>query len=199
MTSPFIAIEGIDGAGTTTLMHNLQDRLTAEGHKVHITSEPSRGEVGLFIRRMLSPDHPLEPDSTTLALLFAADRRLHVLTEIQPALAEGVVVLSDRYILSSMAYQSIGEDPAWVRSLNDRVPLPDLLIYVDIDPDVAMARITARGKTLERLERLDFQRRVRENYLEMLAKWPGASVRFSGEDTPDVLTQQALSCIAPLL
>ncbi|MBU1238700.1 dTMP kinase [Myxococcota bacterium] len=198
-TTPFIAIEGIDGAGTTTLMHNLRELLEERGHSVHTTSEPSRGEIGLFIRKLLSPDYPLEPDSTTLALLFAADRRLHLLTEIRPALAKGSVVLSDRYILSSLAYQSIGEDPLWVKTLNQRVSLPHLLIYVDIEPDVAMARITARGKALERLETLEFQKMVRQNYVNMLASWEGPSVALSGEDPPDVLAQKALSHCLDLL
>ena len=189
--SAFIAIEGIDGAGTTTLMANLKALLCADGHTVHTTSEPSRGEAGQLIRRLLSPDCEIEADSATLALLFAADRKLHWLAEIEPRLQKGEVVITDRYTLSSLAYQSIGEDGEWVASLNSKVPSPHLLIYVDIDPAVGMARITARGKTLERLEKLELQHTVRQNYLALYAAYDGPKISLSGTLSPAELAQAA--------
>src|SRR5512139_742195 len=110
----FIAIEGIDGAGTTTQAKLLFDGLRARGLPVHLTREPSDGPIGVLIRQILTGrvvvpglQGPRAPDWATMALLFAADRLDHVEAEIAPNLADGVTVVSDRYDYSSVAYQSV--------------------------------------------------------------------------------------------
>ena len=122
----FIAIEGIDGSGTTLQTRLLADWLAARGHTVLETREPSHGPIGVLVRERLSVrSAPLEP--AALALLFAADRLDHLAREVVPAIARGAVVLSDRYLLSSLAYQSLDCDAAWVRERVEDLTLCGLL------------------------------------------------------------------------
>lgn len=164
----FVVIEGLDGAGTTTQAALLTDRLRAEGHAVTCTREPSDGPVGVLIRQMLGRRVVCRDGSSvgreTLALLFAADRLDHIANEIEPALAGGSWVISDRYYHSSFAYQGDVDDSDhfdfdWVRALNGRARVPDVTIYLDAPPDVCLGRIADRGhrdiyETREKLERL---------------------------------------------
>ena len=124
----FVVIEGIDGAGTTTQTSRLAVRLRSHGRAVRTTREPSDGPVGVLIRQVLSgrivAPGGRAPGWSTMALLFAADRMDHVETEIEPFVASGGVIISDRYDASSLAYQSVmsgrgGEEAVeWIRSLN---------------------------------------------------------------------------------
>ncbi len=163
----FIAIEGIDGSGTTLQTRLLADWLTARGHSVIETREPSRGAIGALARERLSVrSAPLEP--AALALLFAADRLDHVAREVAPALACGAVVLSDRYLLSSLAYQSLDCDVAWVREINARAVQPDLTLVLEVPAEVAFARVQRRasegGAEEERFDALALQQRIAANY-----------------------------------
>lgn len=171
----FLVIEGIDGAGTTTQAKALGDRLRAAGRKVHVTAEPSGGPIGALIRQILSgrlrgkaPDGPFDPEG--LALLFAADRLDHARTEILPALEAGIDVISDRYTLSSLAYQTLTTGaPKWVATINDRAPAPDVTLLLQVVPAVAFARRASASHSREIFERAAFQRRVAVAY--------GAAVR----------------------
>jgi dTMP kinase len=166
----FLVIEGIDGAGTTTQARLLGERLRAAGRRVHVTAEPSGGPVGGLIRQVLSgrlrgkaPDGPFDPDA--LALLFAADRLDHARTEVLPALADGIDVISDRYTLSSLAYQALTTgDPRWVGAINSRAPSPDVTILLRVVPGVAFARRRSASHSREIFEKAAFQRRVAAAY-----------------------------------
>jgi dTMP kinase len=166
----FIVIEGIDGAGTTTQSRLLGERLRAAGRKVHVTAEPSGGAIGALVRQVLSgrlrgraPDGPFDPEA--LALLFAADRLDHARSEILPALAAGLDVVSDRYTLSSLAYQSLTTgDAAWVERINARAPAPDVTILLEVVPAVAFARRRSASHSREIFEKAAFQRRVAASY-----------------------------------
>jgi dTMP kinase len=166
----FIVIEGIDGAGTTTQARLLGDRIRGAGRRVHVTAEPSGGPLGLLLRQVLSgrlrgraPDGPF--DAEALALLFAADRLDHARAEILPALAQGIDVVSDRYTLSSLAYQALTTgDPRWVEAINGRAPSPDVTLLLRVRPAVAFARRKAASPTPELYERAVFQRRVAASY-----------------------------------
>jgi dTMP kinase len=138
-----IALEGIDGSGKTTQMAALATGLARLGHRVYRTCEPSDGPVGQFIRGAISQTGTLH--EATLALLFAADRIEHLEREIIPHLQAGEIVLTDRYLLSSLAYQSTHLPIEWVAAINQQARKPDLSIVMSIGPEVAASRRQARG------------------------------------------------------
>jgi dTMP kinase len=180
----FIAFEGLDGAGTTTQAMLLADRLEAEGVPVHLTKEPSEGPVGNLIslvlrRRLVAPTagRPLDPfPDDLLALLFAADRIDHLHAEILPKLREGITVVSDRYLLSSYAYQSLGCDLKWIREVNAHAVMPDLTFLIDVPAPVCLRRIEKGRWETELFEGLDKLVVVRKNYLRIAASPIGESM-----------------------
>jgi dTMP kinase len=149
----FIVVEGLDGAGTTTQCDLLAAALRQRGLVVHQTREPTDGPIGRLIRCFLTGSLTLDP--ATVALLFAADRVEHLRNDVRPALATGSVVISDRYVLSSLAYQSIDVPIEWVASLNQRATPPDLTVFLDVPPEVCAARLARRGQPAEHYETLD--------------------------------------------
>jgi len=170
----FLVLEGLDGAGTTTQSRLLAERLRRDGRTVHLTAEPSGGPAGALIRQVLTRRiaGPAGAgfDPGALALLFAADRLDHHAAEIAPRLAEGQVVVSDRYTLSSLAYQSLTTgDPAWVEELNRKAPAPDLTLFLRVRPAVAWRRRFAESGSRELYEVPAFQRRVARSYQRGLA------------------------------
>ena len=162
--SIFIVLDGIDGSGTTTHCNLLKGFLETKGFKLHITKEPSNSEIGLLIRKFLK-NKAIPP--ITDALLFAADRSLHYHGEIKDRLEQGFIVISDRYIESSIIYQSLQSDLIsikWVKTINKFVGIPDLTIILDIDPKIALARKTQQE--LEKFEDTPFLDKVRALYLK---------------------------------
>jgi dTMP kinase len=170
----FIVFDGADGAGKSTQVRMLHDALVARGHKVHMTFEPSTWPIGVMIRSYLQHKQTEGvPGWQAMALLFAADRMQHLEHEVLPSLARGEIVLCDRYVASSLAYQSAvrGEDVEeqdralhWISTLNAEAARPDLTLLFDLDPEVAATRRAARAGVEELLERVDLQRRVRVQY-----------------------------------
>jgi len=162
----FIAIEGIDGSGGTTQTRMLADWFSARGcSEVVTTAEPSTGPVGQFIRRALDPGQPESCiGDAVLPFLFAADRRDHLDREIVPALQRGAVVISDRYYHSSLAYQSLAIGLPEVAALNDRFQMPDLTVFLSLEPEESLARIEKRGETMERFEAIDRLRQIGDAY-----------------------------------
>jgi dTMP kinase len=184
MRGVIIALEGIDGAGTTTQSARLATWLRGRGRDVLQTREPSRGAVGTVIREALRAEGP-GIDAHALALLFAADRLDHVAREVTPALARGEIVISDRYVLSSLAYQGIECPEDWVAALNRFAPAPDLTLLLDLDAEVGLARVRHRGDPAERYDRLDVLRRVAARYRD-LAHEAGAVVLDGARDVDTV-------------
>jgi dTMP kinase len=159
----FIVLEGADGAGKTTQAKALCSALRREGYKIHPTAEPSRSTVGKLIRRKILLGKKARPEVE--ALLFAADRFLHLESEIIPALAADRIVVCDRYLDASYAYQGAqGVDSRWLREINHFAIKSDLALYLDVPAETGMNRIR-RKKSL--LEKLELQRRVREEYLKL--------------------------------
>ena len=176
-TFRFIVLEGIDGSGTTTQLECLAKLLRADGNAVVTTSEPTPGPVGRLLRQALegslSPDVDgcSQFDWVTLALLFAADRANHAQSLIVPTLAQGKVLLCDRYDLSSRIYQSVtAADPEaalpWLCILNERVPRPDLTLVLDIEPELAEKRRSTRGAPPELFEQNQLQCKLARAYCE---------------------------------
>lgn len=183
MTPPFLVLEGLDGAGTTTQVQLLAQKLEEYGASVHPTCEPSTGPIGAMIREMLRMEIAIEEEGQrrpvsreTLALLFAADRLHHLESEIEPALRSGKVVLSDRYYHSSLAYQgdveksATGEervDYGWVQSLNKEARAPTLTVYVRTPVDTCLRRLSTRSN-FEIYEREEKLRRLATRYDEVM-------------------------------
>ncbi|MHA1725700.1 MAG: dTMP kinase [Promethearchaeota archaeon] len=160
----FCVFEGVDGCGSTTHSKLLKVFLTNLGFKVYLTREPSNSEIGVLLRKFLS-DNSIPP--ITDALLFAADRNYHYHIEIKKKLEEGYIVISDRYLESSIVYQSLQIPEIsveWVAEINRFVGKPDLTIVLDIDPKISMER--KRGELLEKFENISFLTKVRQLYLE---------------------------------
>lgn len=170
----FIVFEGIDGAGTSTQIERLKSRPDAD--RFFFTAEPTDGPTGKFLRSMLKGDVQLDP--RTAAYLFAADRCEHLWGTsvlnggIASKCADGKIVVSDRYFFSSLAYQSIDCGDELPRALNAIFPLPQLLFFFDIDPEISLKRVQSRGET-EIYERLDFQQKVRAEYEKILSEYDG--------------------------
>lgn len=159
----FIVLEGLDGAGTTTQTARLAKWLRSLGHSVHVTREPSDGPIGRLIREMLRNRHG-KVDPSAIALLFAADRLDHLTREIHPNLSSGNVVISDRYLMSSLAYQGRNGNLPWVEILNQRADAPDLTILLDVNPAVCLSRLAARGNEAELYERRETLEAVNDAY-----------------------------------
>jgi len=170
----FIVLEGLDGAGTTTQCNALAQALRTAGREAHVTCEPTSGPIGTMIRQALGgrlglphAGGPLTPH--TLALLFAADRVDHLAAEVEPALARGAVVLCDRYVLSSLAYQGSQVGMSWVDQINSQATKPDLTLFLSIDLAVAAARRKARGLAQELYETDEAQQRTAAQYREAIS------------------------------
>lgn len=191
-----IVIEGIDGAGTTTQARMLCERLEADGIACHLTREPSDGPVGRLLREILAGKH--EPtEATAHSLLFAADRADHIVREVEPALARGDIVVSDRWYHSSLAYQGTGEERAWIWQLNQRARKPELTIYLEVDPEVAARRRADAGRDDELFDAIETQRRVAAGYRETI-EMLGDSERIATVDG-ELPVEQVASRIAQLV
>jgi dTMP kinase len=167
----FVVLEGLDGSGTTTQLRLLGDRLDRDGRPHEVTWEPTEGPVGRLIRDVLRGGVKAQPWS--VALLFAADRSEHLWnpeTGIGARTARGELVISDRYLFSSLAYQSISCGFDRVLSLNREYPLPQLLIFLDTPVAVCQQRIRARD-VKEIYDDSPFQAKVRESYLSCIARF----------------------------
>jgi dTMP kinase len=190
-----IALEGIDGSGTTTQLARLAETLRAQGREVHTTAEPSKGPIGLLIRKVLSGELPMA--DAPLALLFAADRLDHLAREIEPALARGAVVVSDRYLASSLAYQAVALPRAYVASINDRARPPDLTLFLRVSGRVAAERRAKRGGPAERFDADKLQEKIAQSYEEAL-KQPGLGtvVILDGDLDPNTVAAAIARAVA---
>jgi dTMP kinase len=160
----FIVFEGIDGSGKSTHIRLLCSELKQQGYSVLRTSEPSQGRIGRFIREYVEHRRSRLPPEIE-ALLFAADRFEHVKRIIEPALERGRLVISDRYLHSSLAYQGAeGVSLEWIRELNRFTLRPDLCILLDVRPETGLGRMRRRRRTV--FEVYTFQQRVRNLYLQ---------------------------------
>ncbi len=163
----FIVIEGLDGAGTTTQCATLARWLRAQNVEVHTTCEPTDGAIGRLIRSTLRQEEG-HVDKHALPWLFAADRADHIQTVVLPTLNTGTWVLSDRYVPSSLAYQSLSMPIDWVAELNAPFPRPILTLFLDVPVDECMRRIHSRDEVREIFERKDKLEQVAKNYESVL-------------------------------
>lgn len=184
----FICIEGLDGSGKTTHAHRLVRNLQQKGFDAVYTTEPSRGELGTFIRGTILEGKNRVP-RVVEALLFAVDRVEHFDKDVKPALKEGKIVVSDRCVYSSLAYQgAAGLDLEWIEEINRFALPPDLALYIDVPPEVVVKRIRRKKSVMERLET---QRRVQEVYMKFVDN--GKLTPLDGDRTKGDVEQNILT------
>ncbi|MBR1537805.1 MAG: dTMP kinase [Treponema sp.] len=168
----FVVFEGIDGSGTSTQIGLLKNR--PDSDRFFFTTEPTDSETGKFLRKMLKGDVELDPK--TSAFLFAADRNEHLYGKggtncgVVERCGSGKIVVSDRYLFSSLTYQSVTCGDELPRRLNESFPLPEILFFFDIDPEISLKRVLGRGKT-EIYEKLDFQKATAERYRAVIDEY----------------------------
>ena len=176
-----ITFEGVEGAGKTTQINNLKTYLVNKGFNTIITRQPGGSILGGKIRSLiLDPDQEDKPSNLAELLLYIADRAHHVETIIEPALAKNIIVLCDRYIDSTIAYQGYArgndlEKLAYLNSIATKDLKPDLTIVMDLDPEIGLKRAHKRNNAqLDRieLEKIDFHKKVRNGFLEIAQKEP---------------------------
>ncbi|WP_203820483.1 dTMP kinase [Paractinoplanes ferrugineus] len=197
-TGVFVVFEGGEGAGKSTQVSRLAAALEA-GHDVVVTREPGATDVGARIRQLVL-DKGDAPAPRAEALLYAADRAHHVATLVRPALARGAVVISDRYVDSSLAYQGAGRtlpvaEISWLSSWATGGLKPDLVVLLDVDPGVGLSRVDSRGQGQDRLESESraFHERVRYAFLDLAAADPKRYLVLDAGRPADEISEAVLA------
>jgi dTMP kinase len=180
----FIVIEGLDGSGKTTQARTLTKQLL-KSHNAMLTAEPSQGKIGSFIREHCLYGETRFPIGAE-ALLFAADRIEHIQNEVLPALKAGKLVICDRYIYSSLAYQgSAGLSVDWIKTINARALQPDFAIFIDVSPERVLERLQRKRSVMETL---GTQQKVREIYLKYVDK--GELIKVEGDKPREIVAEE---------
>ncbi|WP_336790651.1 dTMP kinase [Paenibacillus sp. MMO-177] len=199
----FITIEGGEGAGKTTLIEQLAHTMQQRGKAVITTREPGGIPIAEQIRSVILDRNHTGMDARTEALLYAASRRQHLVEKVMPALANGQIVICDRFVDSSLAYQGhargLGMEEVW--SINRFAvdgAMPQLTIYMDIDPEVGLARIRSAGeREVNRLdlESLAFHQLVREGYQKLLEQFPERIVQVDAGKAANAVLEEVILTI----
>ncbi|MCT2534283.1 dTMP kinase [Aquibacillus koreensis] len=199
MAGYFITFEGGEGAGKTSILQTISTRLIQEGYNVIITREPGGIEIAEKIRQIiLDPDHTAM-DGRTEALLYAAARRQHLVEKVIPALNEGKIVLCDRFIDSSLAYQGYArglgvEEVFQINEFAIEGCMPDMTLFFDIEPEEGLKRIAAnkdREQNRLDLEQIDFHNKVHEAYKQLLNRFPDRIYRIDASPQMEVVAASA--------
>lgn len=180
MSGLFITVEGPEGAGKTTVLNKLGNELKQQGLNIVMTREPGGIRIAEQIRKVILDKSNTEMDARTEALLYAAARRQHLIEKVIPALNQGAIVLCDRFIDSSLAYQGVArelgiEEVFSINKFAIQDVMPDLTIYFDIDVELGLKRIEAnKGREVNRLdlEKMDFHMNVRNGFRKLLELFP---------------------------
>ncbi|RUL91160.1 dTMP kinase [Verrucosispora sp. FIM060022] len=204
----FVVFEGGEGAGKSTQLAQLAERLRAEGRDVVVTREPGATGVGTRIRSLVLDNNTDDeaPSPRAEALLYAADRAHHVATVVRPALSRGAVVISDRYVDSSLAYQGAGrtlpvDELSWLSSWATGGLKPDLVVLLDIDPRAGLSRVAERSRAADRLEAesLAFHERVRYAFLDLAAADPNRYLVLDAGHPVEQIAERVADRVTELL
>ena len=194
----FITFEGNDGSGKSSVIAAIKEELENLNIDVLLTREPGGSRIAEKIRKVILDKDNMEMDPKTEALLYAASRREHLVHTVKPALAEGKVVLSDRYLDSSLVYQGIARNLGVdeVLAMNNFAVeglFPDLTIMLAVRPEIGMSRIKRNRNELDRLEleKMDFHNMVYEGYKSIAEKFPERIVMINGEQTKEEVIEEA--------
>ncbi len=203
----FITIEGPEGAGKTTVMQDVFEQLLSEGYDLISTREPGGIRISEKIREIILDNEFTEMDGRTEALLYAAARRQHLVEKIEPALTQGKIVLCDRFVDASLAYQGyargLGIDE--VLSINEFAIgklMPDLTLYFDVDPEIGLNRIAKNdNRELNRLdvESLAFHQAVRTGYQEVVRRYPNRIQVIDASQSQEDVTNYVLNVLKKTL
>ena len=199
----FITLEGPEGSGKTTAVQKAVEELTRLGYEVVRTREPGGTEIAEQIRNVILDKRNTSMDPRTEALLYAASRRQHLVEKVWPALKEGKVVICDRYLDSSLAYQGGARGLGIDNILNVNLfatenTWPDLTLLFDIEPSLGLARISKNSdREVNRLdlEKLDFHNKVRSTFLELAKRFPERYVIIDASKSIDEVAKATLDAI----
>jgi dTMP kinase len=202
MKNKFITFEGPEGSGKTSVIQEVYKALKDLGYDVIVTREPGGVTISERIRSLLLDYQDESMDQRTEALLFAASRRQHVIEIIKPALESGKIVLCDRYIDSSLAYQGVArglgiEEVYHLNLFAIETYIPDLTLFIDIAPETGLKRVKKNQRAMNRLdlETLDFHQKVYEGYQTLLGIEPDRIKRIDGNTTIEEVSKQAIQMI----
>jgi dTMP kinase len=194
----FVTFEGGEGAGKTSVVSLVFEYIKSLGHEVVVSREPGGIEIAEKIREVILDKNNIKMDGRTEALLYAASRRQHLVEKIVPSLENGKIILCDRFIDSSLAYQGyargLGIDE--VLKINQFAIngfMPDITFYLDISPEAGLARIRSDGKReINRLdmEAIHFHQNVREGYHKLLSIFPNRIIRIDAERSLNVIFEE---------
>lgn len=206
MKGLFISFEGNDGSGKSTALKSVIDRLKKDGYDVLYSREPGGSEIAEKIRNIILDKENLAMDDKTEALLYAASRREHLTKTLLPAINSGKIVLCDRYIDSSLAYQGYArglgiEDVFNMNQFATEGVLPDLTILVCVHPEVGFKRINQTARDLDRLElqKASFHENVYQGYLNVAKLFPERIKIINGELSKEEVYQEVISIILPFI
>ncbi len=203
MRGIFITFEGGEGAGKTTVLHELKNYLEQKGYKTATTREPGGIEIAEKIRHVILDTSHTNMDSRTEALLYAAARRQHLVEKVIPLLEEGHIVLCDRFIDSSLAYQGYARELGIeeVYSINKFAItdfMPDLTLLFNVQPEVGMERIN-KNKEREQnrldLEKMSFHQKVYDGYQILLKRFSDRIKEIDADQTPDQVLKQCIEVV----
>ena len=199
----FITLEGPEGSGKTTAVDYAVSKLEELGYKIVRTREPGGTPIAEQIRNVILDKANTKMDPRTEALLYAASRRQHLVEKVWPAIKEGKIVICDRYLDSSLAYQGgargLGVDNILnINMFATECTLPDLTLLFDIDPEVGLARIAANSnREVNRLdlEKLEFHQKVRNTFLELAKRYPERFVIIDASKSREEVANATLKAI----
>ncbi len=207
MNGFFITFEGTEGSGKTSIIKEVKKYFDEKKIQIMVTREPGGIRISEKIRDILLNKEHIEMDARTEALLFAASRRQHLVEKIRPALEEGTLVLCDRFVDSSLVYQGIarnlGIDQVYqINQFAIEDTLPDLTIFVDVRPEVGLARVfNTVNREVNRLdlEKLDFHKMIYNGYLDLIQRYPERIKRVDGELTIEEVTTEVIKLIEDII
>lgn len=203
----FITFEGVEGAGKTTVLHSIVDKLKALGYDVVATREPGGIEIAEQIRNIILDRENIKMEERTEALLYAAARRQHLVEKVLPALEAGKIVLCDRFIDSSLAYQGhargLGIEEVYdINKFAIQDLMPNITLLFDIDPQKGLERIAAndeREKNRLDLEKLDFHKKVYEGYQILTEQYPKRIQKVNADQSIELVERSAYDKILSYL
>ena len=202
----FITFEGPDGSGKTTISRAVTDRLLEQGYAVRYTREPGGSRIAEQIRKIILDPANTEEDARTEALLYAASRRQHLTDVVLPALEEGIHVISDRFIDSSLAYQGCGrhlgiEEVYAINRFAIEEHMPDKTIFLDVPAEIGLARIRANRSSLDRLDRevLQFHEDVFAGYRKVIDMYRSRMILIDAARDMEAVIEDAYQAVKEIL